>query len=100
MVPDFTWKECAVFVALVLEKESRWVGKSSWKELWKSQVNETNFDSVFLVKCICIWIKMFDVWNFIMRIRACVHYFCFFDQNNSWKIIENDIILSKKFLLL
>ena len=43
---------------------------------------------------------MFDVWNFIVRIKACVHYFCFFDQNNSWKIIENDIILSKKFLLL
>ena len=31
------------------EKKSQRVGKSSLKELWKFQVNETNFGGIFLV---------------------------------------------------
>ena len=32
------------------EKESGWAGRSLWKKLWKSLVNDANFGSVFLIK--------------------------------------------------
>ena len=43
-----------------IEKESGWFGKSSWKELWKWDKFDANWDkfgSVFLVKYIYICIK-------------------------------------------
>ena len=85
------------------EKESGWVGQSSLKELWKLYVNETNFGRVFLVKYIMH--QIFDVWNFIVTIKACVHSFYFFFHQNKnfkqlWKmffILPKKLLLSSKF---
>ena len=44
------------------KEESGRVGKCSWKELWKFQVYETNFVSVFLVKYVyeCMKFLMYE----------------------------------------
>ena len=45
------------FIIAYIHAERERIRKSSWKEFWKFQVNETKFGSVFLVKCINICIK-------------------------------------------
>ena len=57
------------------------------------RVHERNFESSKLMRQILVayfWWNLymhqiFDAWNFIERIKACVHYFCFCHQNETLK---------------
>ena len=64
------------------EKESGRVGQSSSKELWKFRKNGTNSGGrLFLVKYMQ---QIFDIWNFIVTIKACVHYLYFLSSKSNF----------------
>ena len=65
------------------ERERERIRKSSWKEFWRFPVNGTNFGSISLVK-ICMH-QIYDVWNFVVTNKVCVHYFYFCYQNKTFK---------------
>ena len=59
------------------EKESRWAGKSSWKQLCE-QVHENNPNLMRPIVVVCSWLNLYmdqisDVWNFIVRIKANIY---------------------------
>ena len=52
---------------------------------------------VFLVKYIYLYMhQIFDVWNFIVTIIACVHCFYFCHQNKTFKQLQKNVFYSTK----
>ena len=64
------------------------------KGIWKFQFNETNLGSALLVK-ICVH-QIFDVWNFIVTIKACVYYFYFCYENKTFKKLSKMLFVLPK----
>ena len=83
---------------MYIHSEREIIRKSPWREFLKFQVNETNFSSVFLVKK-CMH-QIYDVWNFIMRIEACVHCFYFCYKNKTFKKLSKILFVLPKNILL
>ena len=80
------------------QRERERIRKSSWKEFWKFPVNETNFGSISLVK-ICMH-QIYDVWNFVVTNKVCVHYFYFCYQNKTFKELSKMLFVLPKNILL
>ena len=70
--------------------------KSLQKELWKFQVNKTNFGGVFAAKYIYMMHQILDLWNFVGAIEACVHFFYFCHQNKTFKKLSKFFLFYQK----
>ena len=74
--------------------------KSPQKELWKFQVNKTNFGGIFVSKYIYMMHQILDLWNFIGAVEAYVHFFYFCHQNKTFKKLSKMLFILQKKLLL
>ena len=70
--------------------------KSPQKELWKFQVNKTNFGGIFVSKYIYMMHQILDLWNFIGAVEAYVHFFYFCHQNKTFKKLSKMLFILPK----